>query len=545
MNVRPPLVALAAFILGIVAAPWLLARAAPPPLIALALLPCFAAVLLLRRRPILFASALCAAFFVFGLWRTQTATRRAPGDVSRAAGGPSVWVRGVVASDLEARASGNRAFRLDVSGINDYVRPRPATGGLQVTLRPDIADENALTPGTEIWLRGRIETPPPATNPNGFDYAAYLARRGIYATLAPRRPDDVRRTGRVLGSPLLRVAAGLRRVIQKQTHAHLSPPDAGLLDGLLLGIRANLPGDLSDAFSRTGTVHVLSTSGLHLVVLAGFLAVIFERLPIAPRTANVASIGLIWLYALAAGFGPAVARSVLMLTIVLLAPLLKRQTDPLGSLIVAAFVILLASPLALYDAGTQLSFATVCTILAWLPAAERALLPWEPGMDRTAKILRGTGVLFVVGVVAQAGSWPLTAYHFNLFSLVALVANPPLVLVTEGLLLVGLSAVLLGFLPAVVTGSLWGIIGVGLTLLRLLALGFAAVPFAAVSVASPPVALILVYYALLWGIAPRVNRIVLRRTLFAPGPPDAIRGDIPGGPGPARGGGLPAAPGSA
>jgi len=540
VNVRPPLVALAAFALGIVAAPWLTGNA-PPLAAALALLPCLGAVLLFRSRPLPLALALCAAFFAFGLWRAQTATRRAPGDVSYSIGGPSLWVRGVVASDLEARANGKHAFRLDVSAVNDYVRPRLATGGLQVTLRPDLVDdENTLAPGAEVWLRGQIEAPPPATNPNGFDYAAYLARRGVYATLAPRRAADVRSTGRVIGSPALRLAAGLRHVIQQQTHAHLSPADAGLLDGLLLGIRAALPGDLNDAFSRTGTVHVLSTSGLHLVVLAGSLAALFRLLPIAPRTANVASILLVWLYALAAGFGPAVARSVLTLTILLLAPLLKRQTDPLGSLIAAGFVILVASPLALYDAGTQLSFATVATILAWLPAAERLLFPWEPGMDRAAQILRFAGVLFVVGIVAQAGSWPLTAYHFNLFSVVALVANPPLVLLTEGLLLGGLGAVLLGFLPAIVTAPLWGTVSLGLALLRLLALGFAALPFAAVSVASPPVGFILVYYALLWGIAPRVNRIVLRRTLFAPGPPHG------GGFGPAGGGGgLPLAPGPA
>jgi hypothetical protein len=184
--------------------------------------------------------------------------------------------------------------------------------------------------------------------------------------------------------------------------------------------------------------------------------------------------------------------------------------------------------------------------LAWLPPAERALLAWEPGMDRLALLLRGAGLAFVVGVVAQAGSWPLTAYHFNLFSLIALLANPPLVLLTEFLLLAGLSAVLLGFLPALVTGPLWWAVGMGLALLRVLALGFAAVPGAAVSVASPPPVFLFIYYALLWGIAPRVNRLVLRRTLFAPGPPNTTPGDSPrGGPGSGDGGGglpLPTGP---
>jgi hypothetical protein len=83
-----------------------------------------------------------------------------------------------------------------------------------------------------------------------------------------------------------------------------------------------------------------------------------------------------------------------------------------------------------------------------------------------------------------------------------------------------------------------------------LALAFGALPLAAVSVVAPPAAFILVYYALLLGAAPVVNRIVLRRTLFAPEAPrpPSARTDPPaaagsGNSGVAGPGGLPLASG--
>jgi competence protein ComEC len=313
---------------------------------------------------------------------------------------------------------------------------------------------------------------------------------------------------------------------------------------------------VDDAFSRTGTVHVLSTSGLHLAVVAGSIAFLLANLPVPRPTAGLITIVLVWLFALTAGAGPAVTRSALMLTIVLLAPLARRHPDPTGGLIVAGWVILIASPLALYDAGTQFSFATVATLLAWFPVAERALFPWEPAMPWSTRLLRGALLAVAIGVIAQAGSWPLAAYHFNLFSIIAPLANPLIVLLANALLVGGLALVTLlaplaSFPPVL---WLWGLLELGLRGLRFLALAFGALPLAAVSVVTPPVAFILVYYALLLGAAPVVNRAVLRRTLFAPDPPDSLpparRVDPPaagssntGGNGAAGPGGLPLASG--
>lgn len=479
----------------------------------------------LARRPALTVAALLVCVGWFGVISGRRAASPAPDDVSRHAAGPSVRVLGMVESPVEVRAGGRQRFTLRVRAVNDYRATRPASGRLLVHVAA-AARGGTVEYGSELWLRGRIRPPARATNPGAFDHAAFLARRGVFSILTVRRPDDVRPTGRRAGGSWAGAAgAWLRHAIQAATARHLPPDDAALLDGLLLSIRGRMDPLREDAFARTGTAHVLSTSGLHLAVLAGFLAVFSRALSLSRGPANLGSVAVIWVYALAAGAGPAVVRSAIMISVLLAAPLLRRNADPLNSLAVAAFAILLHAPLALYDAGTQISFATVAALLLWLPVLERLVTPWEPGMGRRARLLHAVLTAFLVGAVAQAGSWPLVAWHFHLFSVVAPLANPPVGFLTGLLLLAGLGAVALTLLPALGVVPVWPLLGGGLHLLSFLVTAFASVPFAAVSAAPPPPAFLFGYYVLLGGGAVVARELVLRRTLFTP--PARPAADLP------------------
>lgn len=526
LHVRPLFAALGALMTGIVAAPAVVVL--PFFVLAAATLLAGGVALVLKGRPAWLVGALCVTLLLVGVLRTRLATTPLPGDVSRFIDGQGLAsrrVRGSVATDIDVRPRDRIAFTLSVTSVDDYALVRPAFGHLRVTApRPRVP----LGYGDVVELRGRLTKPPGATNPGGFDYAAFLARRGVWATLAARRASDVRVIAPGGGSWPGRAAAYLRTLVQTATGRHLAPGDAALMNGLLLSIRGSLSVDVVDAFSRTGAVHVLSTSGMHLGVLAATLTAVSGLLggALLPRAATSLLIALlIWVYALAAGAGPAVIRSAVMLSVVLAAPLVRREPDGLSALGAAAFGILLYQPLALYDAGTQLSFATVATLLCWMPLAERMVWPWEPDLTRRARAMRVVVLAFVVGVIAQAGSWPLVAYHFNLFSLVAPIAGPPIGALSGMLLILGLGCVALGWAPAALGGWLfWPLAGGGLAVLRWLALAFGAPSWAAVSVVSPPVALILVYYLLVGGSAPFVREMVLRKTLFAPDPAAAVGG---------------------
>lgn len=420
--------------------------------------------------PRLSTLALLAPFFLVGLGRARLA--QTPPLLVRDVGRYQVVTGQIVSPPEPIRISGQR-FRL-----------RVAQGELMVTAPPSPAGNL----GDWVTVRGRLELPATATNPGEFDYRAYLKRHGIHVVLRSRSIER----STVAGG--FDPASRLRSAIHSACFTHLPRDKAALLAGLLISDRSRLPVELNEAFLRTGTVHVLSTSGLHLSLLALLVSGFFRW--VLPRQALLGvtlSLLLICIYALAAGGSGAVTRAAVMVGVVLFAPLLRREAEPLHSLALAALLILLVSPLALYDPGTQLSFATVAVLVLWYKTVERLVWPWEPNLRLRTRVTRGALLGLCVGVLAQLGSWLLVAFHFNLVSWIAPVANLLIAPLSELLLVVGLLAVALAGVP-LLGATLWWVVGLGLEWLQALALGFAAIPFAASSVGSPSAVVVLVWY---------------------------------------------------
>jgi len=521
-RVRPLFAVLGAVVSGIVCAPF--CPSVPSLALLAAGLLCLIAALCAPRR--LTFACLLVPFFLFGVLRAQSAAIPVGDDVSRlAVGGPSVWVAGTVASPVEKGTRRSQTWTLAATAIDNYQTARTASGRVRVTVYANALSRNApqFRFGDAVRVRGRVEPPPRATNPGAFDYRAYLARQGVFSVVTARhRGDAVRARNAQDGGAgsVTRAALGLRDLTENEAYRRLPPDDAALLCGLLLSIRGRIPADVEDAFRATGTVHILSTSGFHLALLAGALIFLSRRLP-AHRAVrlggNVACLATIWLYALAAGNGPATVRAALMVSVLLFAPVVRRVHEPLHTLAFAALVLVSASPLVVYDPGAQLSLVAVAGLLLWTPPLEALYFPWEAGMNRRAKIARGICAAIAVSLVAHAATLPLVAYHFNQVSLVAPVANLVIAPLSEAALALGMATVPLSHVsPAWATAPLWFVLDGCLRLLCLAALAFAATPGASVSAASPPLWVLAFYYAVFFAVSVPVRRYALRKTFFAP-----------------------------
>jgi competence protein ComEC len=240
--------------------------------------------------------------------------------------------------------------------------------------------------------------------------------------------------------------------------AGLDPRVAPLAAALLLGRREGIDPDVNDAFARTGTVHLLAISGLHLQVLAAAIFLGCRALGAGWKV----SLGVVILatagYALLVGLTPSVFRSATMTVIVCLAGLRDRNARPADCLAVAALATLVLNPAHLFDVGCQLSFLGVAA-LVWgtepalrlvrrpadpLDELERRLEPgWRTAVRRVGGVLvRGLVGSTVVGIVTL----PLVALRFHLVSPIGIVLNVPLIPLTSAALLasgltLGLSAV--------------------------------------------------------------------------------------------------------
>lgn len=212
------------------------------------------------------------------------------------------------------------------------------------------------------------------------------------------------------------------------------------LNAVLTGDRSMLTPDMQELFSTNGLSHLLALSGLHVAIIAGVISVLLIPLAFNRRMRIVRAtvvILFLWLFAVMTGLGPSVVRSVLMATLFFIALSIQRQRSPFNSLCVAALVILICDPHALYSVGFQLSFLAVGAILIFAEVI-------NPFSQRRG-LLHSIAAYPAVTLAAMAGTALMSAYYFNIFPLMFLPANFVAALIVPLVLAGGVVLIILEF----------------------------------------------------------------------------------------------------
>ncbi|MBN2585575.1 ComEC family competence protein [Patescibacteria group bacterium] len=353
---------------------------------------------LYRRRYLWFAWGLLSiAVLVIGNLRFGLSNSIKADDVS-SLGGQTVELTGVVSTDPQPGAT---TTKLTVSLLTDANQPA-VTGRILVTVptRPDYEYGNL------VQISGQVSRP---INRDGFDYAGYLARFGIHATMDY---PVIEVTEPFVGSLLLRDLYIVKHRLIKAGQSALPEPAAGLLSGLLFGVKSDLPASLSDNFNRVGLTHIIALSGFNITIIATSLLWLLRFLPLRWRFGL--AMAVILLFVLMTGASPSVTRAAIMGILVLLAGLTGRLADSGIALLLAAVAMLLGNPLVLYyDVGFQLSFVATLGIIYLSPV-------FEDIFKKTPHWLRG---YLSPTLAALVFSTPLLVYQFERLSLIAPLSN--------------------------------------------------------------------------------------------------------------------------
>ncbi len=143
----------------------------------------------------------------------------------------------------------------------------------------------------------------------------------------------------------------------------LPEPHAGLLNGILFGIKATLSKDLHIALVKTGTLHIIALSGMNITILADLVGLTLLRF-VSRRIASLLTVGIIIGFILFVGPSPSVIRAGIMGSITLLAIIFGRQAWSLLTWIIAVSIMLFVKPIWIGDISFQLSaLATLGIIL--------------------------------------------------------------------------------------------------------------------------------------------------------------------------------------
>ncbi len=335
------------------------------------------------------------------------------------------------------------------------------------------------TPLTTSWQYGdqirfvcMLQTPPRFSD---FDYARFLARRGIFALCA--NPKDVeilaKGAGNAIVGRLLRVKDGLVSALASV----LPEPQLGLARGILFGDRT-LSGTVAQDFQITGVSHIVAASGYNIgIVSRGLLMVLLSIKFMNYRRAGALLIIGIICYALLAGAGSAVVRAASMGILVVLASYLGRASRMTNVMVFAAALMLAVNPrLLAFDVGFLLSFAATAGIVFVSPmlrARYRRIIP-QTNFWRVA-----SGLLFDT-ISAITLTLPIILWEFGTLSLLALPANLLIVFVVPFAMLASFALGIVALVLLPLAHTLVYVAWIPLTYMINAAHLFATIPFAAV-----------------------------------------------------------------
>lgn len=252
----------------------------------------------------------------------------------------------------------------------------------------------------EYWLR------------RGVSQSMYVVSDGSVELLEP-------------GRGLAAIGSEWRTATWNRLRTHMSRDEAGLAMGIVAGQQGLVPPKTHEAMRRAGTMHLLATSGFNVLLMAGLLMLILSHLPVPRWLQCTLAIALLVIYCFAVGAKPPVIRATTMATAFFAIQAIGRTPDSLSLLALAAVGIALFEPAMVLDAGYQLSFFAVASLILFFPAGNRWLIKRTSRIksDVMRIVARYVGVAMLVTLIAQLGSAPILATHFGQFSVISPISN--------------------------------------------------------------------------------------------------------------------------
>jgi competence protein ComEC len=259
-------------------------------------------------------------------------------------------------------------------------------------------------------VTGQLAKPSTAKNPNGFDYRNFLATKQTFwvveiqdpplQTCSPKKPSLLTRIKQIRST-------GINYV-----EHHFPAEISSLSAALIFGDRSLLSPDLLTDYQKTGIVHLLAISGLHVSLLVGMLFYIGIRIGLTRELMVNFLLLLLPVYVVLTGAAPSVIRAVLMIILVLLAQKWRSKIKllPIDAISLALIIYLFASPMVIFDIGFELSFSVSLAIVL---SAPYILKRYQKNITR----------MLVTSIIAQFAALPLLLYHYFEISLISIAAN--------------------------------------------------------------------------------------------------------------------------
>ncbi len=323
-------------------------------------------------------------------------------------------------------------------------KAKPCLGKIFIYLKKDsfLLKQALPSYGTVIRFNKKLEAIRGFGNPGGFDFGHYCRMKGIshqfFASVSELRIGKERKRN------AFKTAINLMRewVLEVLKANFKNKIELGLAEALLIGYKSDLDKSLVKDYADTGVVHIIAISGLHVGLIYWLLGVFL--LPLKNTGLNwisaILTITGLWLFSFLAGAQPSILRAALMFTCIVIEKQVSGRNSTYNTIAFSAFVLLCIEPRWLWDAGFQLSYAAVVSIIAFMKPVY-ALLFF--GNWLTDAIWKMTAVT----LAAQVLTLPLCIYYFQQFPVYFLLTNLLAVPLSTAILFGEILLLAFSFLP--------------------------------------------------------------------------------------------------
>ncbi|MDD5327302.1 MAG: ComEC/Rec2 family competence protein [Phycisphaerae bacterium] len=399
------------------------------------------------------------------------------------------------------------SFYLKLCEVETVTGWAKASGTVRVQVDEKVLD---LKAGNYIQAYCWLDRFKKATNPGQFDIAEYLASKNVFIAASVKSRDGIELLGSNSDKNLFtKIKGEMRESAMQALSGDLSIEERnrGLLEALLLGYRGNIDSSTYLAFQKTGLLHFISLSGLHLGILAGVIWWLCKTAELLKRGRAIICTIAICVFLLIVPPRAPTLRAAIIVFVFCVSFFFRRGPNSLNTLSLAAIILLLIRPTGLFEAGWQLSFACVLGILLFckrnyffLHEKITGILSFneaaknKPFFQTASKLGVYLLQLFSTGLTAWLGGAGILLYHFYtiipLASLWTVIVFP----VVAGILTFGYLKITLSFLlpsAAIVLGVIVNFLS---DLLIWLVKLLAHPDFSQILIGHVPVAIIILYY---------------------------------------------------
>ena len=483
-----------------------------------ALIPVIALIFYALKRPtreLLFFGLVLAALFVgfaVATWRTLRVDAPIINDISIA---PLV---GIVQT-IDIRPDGARLVikPIEIAGQRE---------ALPQTIRMTMASVPIFEAGAKIRATARLLPPPGPVRPGGYDFArdAYFNRVGGVGSLLGRVSILTARESVSWRVDFTAMIDRFRNHLTTRIATVIGGQAGAVSAALITGKRGAISDEINDDLRAAGIYHVVSISGLHMVLVAGMIFFLVRlclvlipglalRYKVKSWAAATAMMGAI-AYDIFAGLEVATERSLFMTLALFGAILVGRPALSMRNLVLAALIIIAIEPESILGPSFQMSFAAVAALIAAfekIPSSstqsdlksqqqnERKIVINRTIIDRAGLgLFRHAKAIILTTCLAEIATAPFALYHFQRFQPLGLMGNMFTIPLVE---MVAMPAGFIGLLalPFGLDAPIWHFMGYGVGAMLALSHYVSELPYASIVVSAiSPTSLLFISAGMIW-----------------------------------------------